>query len=347
MKRCFSFLCIGLFLILSGCGAPTVGDVGAVRQLFAMDTLMQITLYGAYQEEAAEAATAEINRLERLLSRTRSDSQISALNAHAGDGVSIPLDPATFELLSLAQDCTKETDHAFDMTIAPLMDAWGFGGQQYQVPSREELQSLLLLVDGEKLLLDPETSTGRLADPGMSIDLGAIAKGYTARRLLALLASYEIDSAKLELGGNITALGTRYDGQPWRIAVRDPKAADSYLCVLPLVDATASTSGGYERYFEQDGVTYHHIIDPATGFPADSGVLSVTVISADAVQNDAFSTALFIMGADQAVAFWQEHEGFEFILAKADGTVLVTEGLEEDLEFRGAENGYTCEIVRR
>lgn len=347
MKRCISFLCAGFFLILSGCGAPTVGDVGAVRQFFAMDTTMQITVYGEYQEEAADAALAEMNRLEQLLSRTRTDSQISKLNSHAGDGTSIPLDGEVFSLLRLAQDYTLETRGAFNITVAPLMDAWGFTKQAYRVPSREELSALLPLADSGKLLLSDTDQTARLERAGMAVDLGAVAKGYAAGRLSAILRSYDVESALLKLGGNVTVMGQRYDGKPWTVAVRDPKDESGSLCTLRLRDVTLSTSGGYERYFEQDGKTYHHILDPATGAPAQSGLLSVTVVSPDAARDDALSTALFVMGPEKALDFWRESGDFEAVLVRGDGGVLITEGLEEGLDFRGERNGYTYEIVRR
>lgn len=334
-------------MILSGCGAPSVGDVGAVRTLFAMDTMMQLTVYGEHQEEAVDAAQAEISRLEGLLSRTRSDSQITALNRHAGDGSPVAVDPDVYSVLSLAQEYAREVDGAFDITVAPIMDAWGFVSKNYRVPSQEELARLLPLVDGEQLRLEEGGSTVQLAKPGMAVDLGAIAKGYTAGRVEALLRSYGVEDALIVLGGNVTAMGRNYSGDPWRVAVRDPLDGEAYLGILPLQDVTASTSGGYERYFEQDGRRYYHIIDPTTGLTADSGLLSVTVISSDAARNDALSTALFVMGTERAEAFWRAHGDFEMVLVQADKTVLITQGLEEGWDFRGERNGYQYEILHR
>ena len=345
MKRCLSFL--GLFLLLSGCGAPTVGDVGAVRQFFAMDTTMQITVYGEHQEEAASAVVAEINRLEQLFSRTRDTSQIAQINAHAGDGTAVSVSQEVAELLSLGQAYTAQTQGAFDMTVAPLMDAWGFTQDAFRVPSQTELDELLPLVDAQALEVDAQEGTARLTQSGMELDLGGIAKGYAAGQCVELLRSYGVESALLQLGGNITAMGTRYDGKPWQVAVRDPQNTEDYLCVLPLQDVTASTSGGYERFFEWEGKTYHHILDPATGYPAQSGLLSVTVISPDTARNDALSTALFVMGEEAALDLWREDGDFEALLVCDDGRVLITEGLEEGLDFRGEGNGYTYEIVRR
>ena len=154
-------------------------------------------------------------------------------------------------------------------------------------------------------------------------------------------------SAMLDLGGNVTVIGAKEDGSPWRVAVKDPRDTGSYLCVLALTDVTLSTSGGYERYFEEDGVRYHHIIDPETGYPADSGLLSVTVVSADHLLADALSTALFVAGPEEALDFWRSRDDFELVLCTGQGELLVTEGLEDVFTFAGADRGYTYEIARR
>jgi thiamine biosynthesis lipoprotein len=181
----------------------------------------------------------------------------------------------------------------------------------------------------------------------MAIDLGAIAKGYTADKVSALLAEYGVTSALVSLGGNITAIGTKPGGPSWRVAVRNPDDPESYLCILSISDQTVSTSGGYERYFEQDGVVYHHILDPLTGSPARSGLKSVSVVSSSGTVADALSTALFVLGEDAALTLWRACDDFDAVLVREDGTVLVTEGLESRFEFEGERHGYTCEIVRR
>ena len=143
------------------------------------------------------------------------------------------------------------------------------------------LAAAMALVDSEELSVDTEASAASLARAGMEVDLGAVAKGFAAREAEAAIRDAGGTSAMLDLGGNVTVIGAKEDGSPWRVAVKDPRDTGSYLCVLALTDVTLSTSGGYERYFEEDGVRYHHIIDPETGYPADSGLLSVTVVSAD------------------------------------------------------------------
>lgn len=347
MKRFFSLFLAFLVLLCAGGCAPTVGEVGAVNEFFAMDTIMRVTAYGDEGEAAAAAARAEVERLEALLSRTRSDSQLFRLNSHAGDGTPVPVEGDLISLLTFAQTLSADVGGALDITIAPVMDAWGFTGETQQVPPRDELEALLPLVDCQAIELDTDAGTALLPEAGMAVDLGALAKGFAAGRAEHVIRAAGISSALLDLGRNVTAIGLKPDGAPWRVAVQDPLDTNRYLGVLSLTDQTSSTSGGYERYFEADGVRYHHIIDPATGYPAQSGLCSVTVVSPDGLLADALSTALFILGPEKALDYWREGSGFELILCGENHVVTVTEGLEDTFDFQGTDGGYTYEIARR
>lgn len=341
MKR---YLCIMLILLLlAGC-APTVGDAGDNQQFFAMDTVMSITVYDG-EKDSAEAARKKVDELDALLSRTRAESEISQLNAGAGSAVPTQLSEDVADLLKKALELSDRTEGAFDPAIAPVMDAWGFTKDEKRVPGEQELMDLLPLVNADALELTDHGAY--LPKAGMAVDLGAIAKGYAGDQLAALLAGRGVTSALVALGGNITAMGLKPDGSSWRVAVRDPKSQENYICVLSLSDKTASTSGGYERYFEQNGVIYHHIIDPQTGYPARSGLTSVTVVSSSGATADALSTALFVLGEEKALSMWRASDDFEAVLVRENGQVLITEGLESGLDFQGEGYGYTYEIVRR
>ncbi len=336
------------FLMLTGCAAS--GAEETERTFFAMDTVMQVRVFGDGGEEAVQAVCDEVQRLESLLSRTQPESDITRLNQSAGGGTWVALDGETAEVLDMALRYGEETGGAFDVTIAPVMDAWGFGTseEEYRVPDGTELAALLPLVDSGLLTLDRENSSARLETAGMEVDLGGIAKGYAADRAKAVLEEAGITSALLNLGSSTVGLvGGKPDGSPWRIAVRDPADESASLGTLALTDCSVSTSGGYERYFEADGVIYHHILDPETGYPAEKGLLSVTVVTDDGSRADAWSTALYVMGAEEALSFWRQSGDFECILCRSDGTVQVTGGLEEAFTAEEDGNGYTFEIVRR
>ena len=328
MKRILSVFLF--FILLTGCAAPAAQTEPSQAQFFSMDTVMTVRVYDGPGEEAVQAARQAVEELDGLLSRTDADSQLSALNAHAGDGISVQLLPGDF-----------------DVTIAPVMDAWGFTTDQRQVPDPQTLAGALSLVDSGKLEVDKEASTARLEAAGMEVDLGAVAKGYAAGQAAAAIRDAGSSSALLDLGGNVTALGRKEDGSTWQVGVKDPQDTAQTLCVLSMEDQTASTSGGYERYFEENGIQYHHIIDPKTGYPADSGLLSVTVVSENHMLADALSTALFVAGEDAALEFWRSRTDFELVLCTADSRVVVTQGLEEGLRPTGEERGYTYEIARR
>ena len=342
MKRLLSFLLVPLFFLAAGC-APQE----AQEQFFTMDTVMSIQVYGQGGAEAAAAARQKIEALNSQLSRTDPDSLISQLNAHAGDGTEIALDEDTAELLAFAKSVSQLLPGDFDITIAPVMDAWGFTGEERHVPDGETLASALALVDSDSLLVDETGGTARLERAGMAVDLGAIAKGYAAAQAEEVLREAGVTCALLDLGRNITAIGPKTDGTPWRVGVANPEDDSQSLCILSLEDQTASTSGGYERYFEENGVRYHHIIDPKTGYPADTGLRSVTVVSQNHLLADALSTALFVAGPEEALDFWRSREDFELVLCTEENQLIVTEGLESGFTFTGEEQGYDYQIVRR
>lgn len=306
-----------ILCLLSSC-APAAENTAT---FLAMDTVMSVTVYGPDGDAALEAVEEEIKVLEGLLSVTDEGSEIYAAN-HSG-GKPVTLSPETAELLSTALGLCGQTGGALDVTIYPVVRAWGFTTEEYRVPEEAELARLLERVDYTKVELEGNSLTVR---SGMELDLGAVGKGYAADRVEALLRELGVDCAKLELGGNIHLIGAKPDGSPWRVAVRDP-SGEGYMGVLETDGGAVVTSGGYERYFVQDDITYWHIIDPRTGHPAESGLVSVTVAARSGVLADALSTALFVMGREEAEDFWCARRDFEFILIGEDGSVTVTPGL--------------------
>lgn len=330
-------LCAALLVLalLSGC-APA--EYSAT--FLAMDTVMSVTVYGKEGQAAADAAKGEIQALEKLLSVTDEGSEIFAAN-HSG-GESVAVSGATAEALERALALCGETDGALDVTIYPIVKAWGFTTSEYRVPGEDELAGLLGRVDFTRLTLDGNSLT---VPEGMALDLGAVAKGYAADRAAAALQALGVNCAKLELGGNIHLVGSKPDGSPWRIAVRDPSGT-GYMGMLETDGGAVVTSGGYERYFEWDGITYWHIIDPATGRPARSGLVSVTVAAQSGTLADALSTALFVMGRDKAVEFWRSRQDFDFILIGEDGAVTVTAGIVNRFTLSDSWAGHTVEAVQ-
>lgn len=304
----------------------------ATREIFAMDTVMTVTAYGDRAKEAVQAAEEEIERLDALFSVGNASSDIARLNENASAVVS----GETCELINRSKELYQSTGGALNIAVYPLMEAWGFTSGEYRVPDQKEIDAMLTCMDTEKISCDENTGEVTLSQ-GMGIDLGAIAKGYTSARLMELFASYDITSAIVSLGGNVQVLGNKPEGTKWRVAVEDPfsEEGDSYAGILEIKDQAVITSGAYERYFEQEGKRYHHIIDPATGYPAENGLASVTIVSQDGTLADALSTALFVMGKDRALSYWKEHaDEFEVILIEDNGDMTITEGLQDCFSSR-------------
>ena len=319
-------LLAAVLLSLAACSGYAGKNDEAAVSFEAMDTYMTITVYGNDAEEAAAAAQEETERLDSVLSAEEEGSEVYELNLSGSGEVSEDI----AYLIEASIALWQETDGAFDITIYPVTQLWGFTTGEYAVPSDEELSQALLLVGTDKLIWDPETSLLTMED-GMSVGFGAIAKGYCGERLSDIFDGYDITGAIASLGGNIVTYGSKPDGSAWNIAIQDPEDSSEYIVTLSIEGSTnIVTSGGYERYFEEDGETYHHIIDPETGYPADEGLLSVSIISADGTTADGLSTALFVLGTDEAIEFWRNSEyEFEMVLVDEDRNVYITEGLKD------------------
>jgi len=315
---------LALILALSGCrGAEKPAQV----QFLAMDTVMSLTAYGDGAREALEQSQREILRLEKLFSVTDSGSEIYAAN-HGG-GAAVPLSPETAQVVALALEMAEKTGGAVDPTVYPVVAAWGFTGEEYRVPDVDELARLLTQVDYSAVQLEGDTLT---LPSDMEIDLGSIAKGWTADRVVELWRQAGLTSGCLTLGGNVQTLGTKPDGSLWRVGVQDP-GGSGYVAILTVSDRAVVTSGGYERYFEQDGEIYWHIMDPATGYPARTGLASVTAVGPSGAVCDALSTALFVMGLEKAHQFWRENRDFEAVFILEDGSIAITAGLEDSFQL--------------
>ena len=323
MKKltCLLLACLTA-LSLTACGTPKTETL----DIFAMDTYMSLVAVGDGAFDVLQQTANEINTLEQRLSRTIDTSDVARLNA----GGTAVLSGDTAALLKSALQYSAETNGAFDVTIAPLVQLWGITTDSPRVPLQEEIDALLPLVGSEHVRLDGDTAT---LDEGCAIDLGGIAKGYASDQAAELFAGSNISGGVVSLGGNVYVHGTTAEGKPWNVAIQDPQRTDGFACTLHLSDAFVVTSGGYQRYFTgPDGTVYQHIIDPATGWPVRSDLISVSIVTRRAdggtgTMADAYSTALYVMGEAAAVDFWRQQGTFDMVLVTADGRVLYTAGL--------------------
>ena len=320
MKKYFISAMLSALLFLTGCSAESSPEP-VQGTFFAMDTMMDFTIYG--ESGLIDQSESLIASLESLVSVTDADSELYAIN-QTGSGM---LTEEASSLMKQALEICRRTDGALDLSIYPIVRAWGFTTGSYQVPDEAEIQALLPLVDYRKIQYDAATGTVTLPE-GMEIDLGSVAKGYAGQLVAQMLRDNGVESALLNLGGNVQTVGAKPDGSPWQIGIKDPQGEDAMM-VLSVEDQAVVTSGGYERYFEQDGQTYWHIMDPSTGHPADSGLISVTIVGDEGVVCDGLSTALFVMGLEKAADLWAQSGDFEAVFVTASGEVYITEGLRD------------------
>ena len=329
-----------VFLIItqSGCGSKTAEPVS--KQSFYLDTVCSITVYDMEEmnEEGAQAAIDEAFKLcshyESLLSRTKEGSDIYKIN-HA-EGKPVDCDPETVEVIRKGLDYSKMSDGAFDITIGRVTDLWDFHAENPDVPSEEELKKAVSTVNWKNVSIEGNTVT--VSDPETHLDLGGIAKGFIADKVGEKLEECGVTSAVISLGGNIVCIGKKPDGKegrPFRVGIEKPYSEQSEIVgAVDCEDETVVTSGIYQRYFERDGVRYHHILDPATGYPARSDVVGVTLRapkgrSADC---DAMATILLMMRQEKGIKAAEETEYIEAFFITADGSCTCTDGmkLEED-----------------
>lgn len=306
-----------------------------------MDTLVEFKLYGQNAESAMEQAFDKIKEIEYRMSVTLSGSEVSLINANAGKHP-VQVSSDTYTVIKEALHYSELTSGAFDPTVGPLVAAWGIGGENPRVPSKTELRRLTGLIDYRKVHLDPQARSVFLAQPEMSIDLGGIAKGYAADEVVKVLRENNITSGYVSLGGNVYVIGAKPDGSPWRIGIRNPfdDSGRSFIGVASVTDTSLVTSGTYERFFIADGVKYHHILDPDTGYPVVSDLASVTIVSPNSMAADGLSTSVFILGKKNGKALIESLPGVEAILVDNDRHVWISPGLQGKVEL---SEGFTVE----
>lgn len=309
------------------------------KEIFAMDTVMSITVYNSH-EGILKKCEERISQLENLFSVTNKNSEISTLNTNK------ELSPSkdTYLLIKKALEISNETNGALDISTYSILKAWGFTTGNYTVLTDNEINNLLNTVDYTKININENKIT---IPNNMQIDLGSVAKGYTSNEIIKLLKENNVKSALVNLGGNVHTLGSKLDGSPWKIAIKNPNENSNVLAVN-VIDKAVITSGAYERYFTDDaGNKYGHIINPKTGKPANTNLLSVTIIGDDGVLCDALSTSLFVLDLDDAINYYKNHNNFEAVFITTDNKLYVTEGIKDDITLLDNYSNISPNIINR
>jgi len=315
------------FCLVLGLLHWTIGTADWLKQeADIMGTRIVVELFHddpAVAQQGIDAVLAEMHRIDAAMSPFKDSSELSRVNREAASQA-VPVTPELFELLQRSNQVSRLTDGAFDITFASVGFLYDY--RKGIRPSEQQRSQATTLINYRQLKLDPEKSTVHFNLPGMRIDLGGIAKGYAVDRSMALLEKAGIHNALVRAGGDSRVSGDRW-GRPWTIGVRDPRDRDGVVALIPLVDIALSTSGDYERFFERNGVRYHHIINPRTGDSARE-LRSVTIIGPDATTTDALSTSVFVLGLQKGMALIDTLSGIDAILVDRHGTLHYSNDLE-------------------
>lgn len=304
---------------------------------FLMDTFIEQKLYGKNAEDAVNEISTKLQEFENTFSMHQENSDISRLNAAAG-GDAINLSEDVYRLLERGKKLSLLSEGAFDLTVAPLTQIWQITADNPRIPSTNEITMALEMVDANDLIL--EEGAAKLNYKGQAIDLGGIAKGAACDIVREVAEKYDIDCGYVSIGGNLVVLQQKPLGRDFYFGVRDPAGtASDAVCAITLYGKTMATTGAYERYFEKDGKIYHHVIDPQTGWPAESDLLSVSVISEDGTLADYLSTTLFVLGKDTVLNCLGRSD-FQVIAVGKDGNIYCSADLKQNIVLTENSTNY-------
>lgn len=334
-KTGFIIASVVFAMVVSGCQTQNAPEANTQTR-FMLGTVITLTSYQEGSGEAINRAFDRISQIESEMSAKKADSEIGVLNAKGTNTLTTDV----FFVLKKGLEIAALSGGAFDPTVLPLSSLWGIDDdtKPKTVPPEAEIQKARALVDYKKVALDEKTRTVTL-QKGMGVDLGGIAKGYAADEAWRIFKEKGVSSALLDLGGNIVAMGKRPNGEPWKIGIRDPRAKTEgdYYAVLSVSDQAVVTSGDYERYFEVNGVRYHHIFDTKTGYSAKNGVISATIICGDSTQADGLSTAVFVLGAEKGLALAESMQGVDALIVTDEKKVYATPGIRDRVQIVSGE----------
>lgn len=326
MKRFLTSAIVLLIAVSSSGCTGTPKQYERTQELFG--TFVSARIYASdasSAEEALDAAFARAKALEQTFSPTIADSELNAVNASAFSQ-EIKVSEDFYTLLEQSLAYSKRSEGAFDCSIGELISLWGIGTEDARVPTEGEIRSTLHSSAHE--VITQQDGAVRFLDDRVQLQFGAIAKGYIADEMKEALQAHGIESGTLSLGGNILTIGSKNGDVPWTIGITDPFAPQEITATVEVRDLSVVTSGNYERYFEENGSTYHHILNPKTGYPSDAGLISATIIAKSSLQCDALSTAVYVLGAQEGLALIESLDGAECVLITEDGTLQQSSGMD-------------------
>lgn len=307
------------------------GRIITSQSSYQIGTYITLSIYADEQvpDETFDALFELIDFYEKMVSKNIPTSEVSLINKSAGVEP-VAVSNELMEMVKIGLNYANASNGLFDVSIGSLVDLWGIGTENAKVPTESELSASMATVDYKNIQIDEDENSIFLTEPGMVMDLGALAKGYIADRVKDLILEKGYDAAIINLGGNVLTVGTKPNADYWRIGVRDPRSESvTEMGILNLEDNSIVSSGVYERYFLEGDMRYHHIINPKTGYPEQNDIMSVSIVSKDSVDGDALSTTAFLMGLEDGLAYVESLEAIDAVFVMSDLSVYVTSGLSD------------------
>lgn len=314
----------------------TLSDPISKTELF-MGTVIKITLYDTTDTKILDKAFERVKEIEDLVSINKTGTELDKVNDSAGISP-VKVSDTTFDIVEKGLEYSNLSKGKFDITIGPLVKLWSIGLPEAKVPTQEEIDSILPLVDYSKLELNSSDKTIFLKEKNMIIDLGGIAKGYAADEIVSILEENNVRSAIVDLGGNIYAHGIKPSGSEWKIGIQNPfNDRGEIIGILNVQNKTIVTSGIYERYIEKDGIKYHHILNPHTGYPYDNEIAGVSIITDKSIDADALSTTIFAEGLTNGIELVESLSNVDAIFVTKDSKIYVTSGVKDSFTLNNTD----------
>lgn len=328
-KFSYFLVVIMTFTLLSGCSKSKVPTEPTSKTSLVLGTVCTVTLYDSDDTTIIDKALNRLSELEDILSINKTGTELDLVNSMSGiEPVKVSND--TLNVVKKGLEYSVLSKGSLDITVGPLVKLWGIGTEWAAVPSQEDIETAKSLINYEDVVIDEANSTIYLENPGMIIDLGAIAKGYAADEVVKILKNNGVKSAIVNLGGNIFVLGEKVDGSNWNVGIQNPEQnGESIIGSVSVANKSIVTSGVYERYFEENGKNYHHILSPETGFPYENDILGVTILSDLSIDGDSLSTTLFSLGVEEGLKFIESIDGVEALFVTKDHKLHMTRGFED------------------
>ena len=302
-----------------------------VNSSYALGTIINLKVCGSKGEKAIKEAIEKLNDIDDKMSAFKEYSEISKINSKAG-ATPEAVSKDTYFVVKKAVEYSKILEGTFDPTIRPLVKLWNIGTKEEAIPEKSQIGETLKLVNYNDVILDENENSIMLKHKKQALDVGGIAKGFAADEVRDIFYKHNIKSALIDLGGNIFALGSKEDGAPWKVGIQNPfKPRGEYIGILSVKNKSVVTSGNYERYFMKDGKRFHHIIDPKTGYPSQSKIISATIISDNSIDGDGLSTGVYIIGIDKAMKIIEAIDGIDAIFITEDKKVYKTSGIDKNI----------------